>query len=352
MTGIRYVPILKGKAGEMDALRDCGLATRRTMFPLVEAVPPDDTSDLTAAEKALSTLTTRLAPRFSDPIQFDVGLFDLTVPVDGTRSAVGVLMDLARSESIVAQPVVRIGDPPIAIADVAEACKLDRRGITIRLLGDELDEEPADLDDAFDDLLASVGVSRSEADLLIDLGAVEGDVAVRGGARMVISLMRDLPSIHDWRTVTVASGAFPVDLSQFSANVIGERPRYDAQLFDAVTRKTTPRQPDYGDYAIAHPLLTTGAPFSPPPQLRYTVSDRWLVLKGRRNDPLGNSQFQRICTIIAAHPEFAGAPCGLADARIAAGSPDGVGNGTTWRAVGTNHHLDYVVRRLTTLGEP
>jgi hypothetical protein len=32
-------------------------------------------------------------------------------------------------------------------------------------------------------------------------------------------------------------------------------------------------------------------PFSPPPQLRYSVADRWLTLEARRNDLRGNDQF-------------------------------------------------------------
>lgn len=76
---------------------------------------------------------------------------------------------------------------------------------------------------------------------MLDVGSVDGDVAVRGDARMITSLIPDLPSIGDWRSLTITSGAFPVDLSQFTANVVGERPRYDAQLFDRVP----PHLPDH-----------------------------------------------------------------------------------------------------------
>ncbi len=352
MTTPRYVPILKGRQGELDALRQVQLRTRRAMVPLLEVVPRDESEEPAAVVQACQRTVGKLAERYRHPIMLDGGHFDLDQDLGEGVGVVGLLAERARTASLVAQPVLRLDDPDRARHEAAAAHAVDGRGLTVRLIGEDLDEDPDDLDDALQDLLQDTRTQRKEVDLLLDLGPVEGDVAVRGGARLVLSLLRDLPDVADWRTVTVAAGAFPVDLSQFQANVIGARPRYDAQLFDQVRRRRLPRQPDYGDYAIAHPSLTLGQAFPPPPQLRYTVAEHWLVLKGRRTDPRGHAQFQRICQIIAAHPEFAGTPVGAADQRIAAGSPEGRGNGTTWRMVGTTHHLDYVTLRLTTLGEP
>lgn len=348
----RYVPILKGRAGELDALRDVQMQTRQVMFPLVEFAPKDESDDPAGVRKVCETTIDTLRGRHPDPLQLDGGLFDLDAEVDAGLGVVGLLANMARAQMLTAQPVLRVADPDRAVIEAAGAHDVDRRGLTIRLGGEDLDEDPEALDAMLQDLLNRTQTGRRDVDLLLDLGPVDGDVAVRGGARLVTSLIRDLPDIGQWRSLTVASGAFPVDLSQFTAWVVGERPRYDAQLFDRVTSKRLPRQPDYGDYAVAHPALTLGVAFSPPPQLRYTAAGHWLVLRGRKNDPTGNAQFQRICTIIAGRPEFAGTPVGRADARIAAGSPEGVGNGTTWRAIGTTHHLDYVALRLTMLGEP
>lgn len=352
MTAPHYVPILKGRQGELDALREVSSNTRRAMTPLLEVVPKDENEDSATVYKVCQQTVEKLAARYTDPIMLDGGHFDLDAVVDGDRGVVAVLADAARTARVVAQPVLRVGDPSRAVREARGAHAVDGRGLTVRLGGEELDEEPEDLDHLFDTLLTQAGVDRSDTDLILDVGPVDADVAVRGGARMVTSFIRDLPSIGAWRSLTVASGAFPVDLSQFTADVIGERPRFDAQLFDRVRTRKLPRQPDFGDYAVAHPALTVGNMFSPPPQLRYTASEHWLVLKGRRTDPRGNAQFHRICEVVAHHPEFAGTPTGSADRRIAHGSPEGPGNGTTWRMISTTHHLDYVTLRLTNLGEP
>jgi hypothetical protein len=176
---------------------------------------------------------------------------------------------------------------------------------------------------------------------------------VRAFARILRLFVRNLEEMGPWRSLVVASGAFPVDLSAYAPGVIGERSRLDADLWaQLVARGRFDHTIDFADYAIAHPLLGAGAPFIAAPQLRYTTADKWLILKGRRNDPAGNEQFYTICQTIADRDEFAGAALGAADARIANPRAHGPGNATTWRQVGTAHHLDFVALRLATFGEP
>lgn len=356
MTGVapRYVPLLKGKQGEVDALADTSIGTQTNIVPLIEIVPGSGPGDEPAEVLAdCRKLVDRLKKKWAGQVMLDGGLLDQDLPLgsDG-RGVVFLLAELARLAGLTAQPVLRLGDPHLASTDAAAVCAMDRNGLTIRLTNEELDEEPEVLDIALESAVAKVRLTYGEVDLIIDLGEVQGDLAVVASARIVLPLLRALTSIDHWRSVTVAAGAFPVDLSTFTAWVVGERARDDAKLFDRVTSLWTGRQLDYGDYAVAHPVLGQGAPFAPPPQLRYTASSSWVVLKGRRTDPRANAQFYDICDVVAVHPEFAGVNLGASDARIANSRADGPGNGTTWRRIGTAHHLDYVALRLTTLGEP
>lgn len=353
MTHRPYVPILKGKAGELAALKDAQPTTWDVISPLVEVVPPSDELDAATLEKACKKLVGKVSAAYQGvPVMLDAGLLDLGVPLADGRSAVGMLVDEAREKQVVALPVLRLDDPPLAIRDASAAHTRDGAGVVVRLLSDDLDEDPEDVEKQLDVILDGMGLAPESVDLLLDLGAVEGDIAVRGGARMAVSFLRELDSVDRWRTITVASGAFPIDLSQFSAWKLGEHARFDAQVFDRVMRRPPREDIRYADYAITHPLLSSGPQFAPPPQLRYATAEHWLVLKGSKRDPRSNAQFQEICLEIAAHPDFAGAALGKADQRIAAGSPEGPGNGATWRAVGTTHHLDLVAARFTNLGEP
>ena len=174
-----------------------------------------------------------------------------------------------------------------------------------------MDEDSEDIDDALADLLKTLSASRPDIDLVLDLGVVDGDLSVRAGSRLIADALRGLAGIDEWRNIVVTAGAFPTDLSACTPWTLGEPPRYDAMMYDHLRqRRRLPRVPIFGDYAVANPVLVTGLPHRAPPQLRYTVADRWLVLKGRVNDPRGHEQFYDVCDIVARHPDFAGVPLG------------------------------------------
>jgi hypothetical protein len=345
-----YVPVLKGRQGELAALGEVQPTTRRHVLPLVEIVPgPIDDPD--GIRVVINKTCMKLRAWRENRLLLDAGLLPTDIEV-GDGGPLRLAATTAIRSGIHATPVVRLGDEPLAHADAAFVHREHGSGVAVRLNTEDMDEDPEDVDQGLADVLWRLGISRSDADLVLDVGAVGRDL-VRAQSRLVTDLLRDL-KVDEWRQIIVTAGAFPVDLSVVAPWVLGEPRRYDAVLWDQLQgRRRIIRKPTYGDYAIAHPTLASGPPFPPAPQLRYTVSTCWLVLKGERRDPRGHEQFYEVCEKIAQHDEFAGEALGWADKRIAnarvVGKP---GNATTWRQIGTTHHLDYVVRRLTTLGEP
>ena len=130
------------------------------------------------------------------------------------------------------------------------------RGIAIRLGTVDLDEDSEDIEDALTELLNTLHVERQDVDLILDLGAVNGDLSVRAGARLVADALRGLSAMDEWRNVIITGGAFPSDLSAFEPWTLGEAPRYDATLYDYLRqRRRLPRIPTFGDYAVTHPVL-------------------------------------------------------------------------------------------------
>lgn len=74
----------------------------------------------------------------------------------------------------------------------------------------------------------------------------------------------------------------------------------------------------------------------------------WLVIKGRNVRQYGFEQYFELCGALVNRNEYSGAGFSWADDYIAkcAGRESGPGNATTWRKVGTNHHLTLVARQL------
>jgi hypothetical protein len=189
-------------------------------------------------------------------------------------------------------------------------------------------------------------------DLLVDLAEIDSVRDVRILLAPVRSALRSLVDAGEWNTVAVISGAFPADLRDFAPWTLGEVPREDAALWTRLAEHFDGLS--FGDYTVSHPALSLGVPFTPPPQLRYAVAGRWLILKGSRRDPQGHQQFHAICAEISHHDDYSGSLLGPADRSIIERGQGmhGPGNASTWRMIGTAHHLDLVAARLTTQGEP
>ena len=357
---VRYIPLLKGKLGELNALQEIGPLERQLMLPLIEIVPPGlDDSDASEIERELTKFLDRLASRWpvGQPIILDAGYFP-DVPLAGGQMPM----------EFVAERAIRRGLSPIAVARPSDSSEVRRavantiihgaNQVCVRIAGEDLDDEIAPFGEVLPSLLAELEVGVMDAHLVLDFGAIaEGTSAL--AARTARYVMAELPDLDGWASVTVAAGAFPPELGAFPAEQWGEIPRVDHTFWGLAadrSRQRGLRVPSFGDYGIAHPSMPQGAGFAPAPQLRYTADEHWLVLRGRKGLRRGHAQFYDICArLVAERAEWAGPELSWGDNRIleaARSAPDGAdlrvptGNATTWRTIGTSHHLALIVNRL------
>ena len=166
-----------------------------------------------------------------------------------------------------------------------------------------------------------------------------------------------MPLGDRWRRVILAAASFPIDLSEVDAATSTTIPRREWQLWRALQRRRTglPQQGIiYSDYAIAHPLPRELDPrfMMMSASIRYTTDEDWLVVKGRNVRQYGFEQYFDLCRTLVELPEFYGPTFSWGDEYIArcAAREVGPGNATTWRKVGTNHHITVVVRAIANLG--
>lgn len=198
-----------------------------------------------------------------------------------------------------------------------------------------------------------MGQPQPNIDLLIDAGHVaEYDPASFAGYIGHV-LSGNLQGTH-WRSVTLATSAAPKDFGQLSTGT--------TEVFrnDWLTWRQLPQQSaapvDFGDFGISHRDLTeppglamAGATVS----VRYTIDDRWVMVKGRRiTGPNGvpmSDQYRAHAQTLVGRPDFGGLSACWGDQRIATiATNPGVSPGgrAQWVEINANRHFSFILSRL------
>lgn len=353
-----YVPILKGREGEYSALRELTSTVKDGFTPLLEipSIPYDFAND--APAKTVDDHLEKVAQKIEScwgagrPLFIDLDLIPPPeVMADGSQP-LKYVFDTARALSLHSIPVTGINRTTDYQSAVREAYDTDHFGICIRLESDDLNDP--DLETRLDDLLASLGIVAHDADMVVDFGAITESSS---GTLLIAanSIIASVPKVHDWRTFTLAASAFPQDLSHLNPRTITALPRTEWTIWQnlAARRSRLIRLPTFSDYAIAHPVATEVDPrlMKMSAQLRYTSDNHWMVYKARNVRDYGFGQFNDICRALIGRPEYKGSGFCWGDNQISVcAAPGGpTGNATTWRRIGTNHHLTFVVDQIASL---
>jgi hypothetical protein len=340
-----YVPILKGKEGEYGALKELGAAARELTTPLVEIPPPDAGRPL---ENVLDRFGQRMASRWGtdDYLFFDL-LWDSQQRTTANQHPLRHVADDARNRGLRVIPVTGLArDGGYQAATQHAAARLGH-GAAIRLEPTDVQGDPQALAAALDQLLAAIQVAPDAVDLIIDLRAVAAAFP-SFLAQAVEQFINAMARRDEWRTLTLASSAFPDNLAgRPAASTI---PRHDWELWNAAVARQPRRLPAFGDYAIQSPPLAVYLPYmEPAASVRYATDTEWLILRGRSvRRGSGFSQFHSLSRTLIARPEYRGAAFSWGDAFIdaCAQRTSNPGSLTTWRKVGTSHHLELVARQV------
>ena len=340
-----YVPILKGKRAEFPAASH--LKNKANVTPLFESIPSKPPDDV--PKQASKSGWPATAPYFVDLLFFDDDGGASNAP---PLSAVVTCLNAAKAKGQRAIPVTGTGRSPAyqrAVKKFADA----ERGVAIRLIADDFEDE-GDLATALDSLAKFIGLTPSSIDLIVDLGSV-ADQNPAVIAQLHRANLSVIPTITAWRTLTVATGAFPVSLAPLTRDAWNRLVRIDWQAWLKLVSgtKKPDRLPAYGDYAIAHPGLPPEGQATILAQLRYTIQNEFMIWKGKNaiKTPNGFGQFLSICTDLVSRPEFRGATFSDGDQEIQGKATNGgsPGNAETWRNIGTNHHIETVLDQIANL---
>lgn len=353
-TDRHYVPILKGKEGEFKALGELYLADKAAITPLIEVVPvPWDYAEeqpSRSVEAHLEPLGRKLHTAWGDerPLFVDLGL--LGEDAAGGLHPLEFVLNATRATGVRVIPVTGLDrDAPTQTA-VRNAAAQDGEGVCIRLR--PIDVAQGNLGAQLPALLETLQVLPGDVDLILDYHAV----ALGHGPLLPVLMQAHiglLPNLSSWRTLTVAATAFPQDLTDFGPASTSTIERVEWEVWSNLRGLPLHRIPAFGDYAISHPEMNEMDPrmLRMSAAIRYTIPGEWLVLKGRNVRDHGFAQFHTLSSTLVNRVEYAGQNFSWGDDYIwkCAHHQCGPGNATTWRQVGTNHHMTCVTTQIANL---
>lgn len=349
----KYVPILKDKPAELRAWRQASPAVVAGSRPVFEVLARN------GLDSTLRRFVNEVAKDWPQGavLTMDTGYLAQAQAVAG--SADNAVLWTARAllgRGVATKPVMRLGDDPVVLVEVAAAAALHGEGACLRLGSPDSDPTADEADRQWPVVCQTTGLRSPNVDLLIDLWEVRTPRDVARAAAVAHRVLQWAHLNGPWRSVTVASGAFPSSISNLALGGATPVHRHDADLFDRIIVGNPPIAPDFGDYAIWHPAVSAPVPRGPLPNLRYTNQREWQVYREGKGTLPGNSSFHVLCgkVVSSSYWPVPGANYSAGDAEIArcARWSGGAGTASQWLQWGASHHLEHVVDRLATLGAP
>lgn len=356
-----YVPCLRWKLGEYQAVLRLKAATKTRITPLIE-VPEigwdfETGSEMKSVDEHLAPFAKRVEKKWgSRPCFVDLKLLAPNVLMKSGTHPVQFVFEKLRIRGCRAIPVCGPERDQEYQRAVQNAVAETGLGFCLRL--GLQDAAMGNAGQTLEQLLHTMKVRKSDTHFILDLNAPENFVPIDGFAKLVQSVLERLPRADAWRTFTIMGTAFPSTMGKIKrgAQLID---RYEWLLYVKMRdhfSRAGQRLPTFGDYGIAHPevLFLDMRMVKPAASIRYTVDDAWYILKGqsvRARDRDGFAQYRDLCGMVTASGHFMGRNFSWGDAYVedCAGGVGSTGNLTSWRCVGTNHHIEKVVRDIASL---
>jgi hypothetical protein len=352
-----YVPILRWKRGERFALMELNAETRRFVTPLIEVTPKMFEAPKKGKNQGVVPDPAKVLFETSKQVLKSWGYEEFFVDfwhMDGRqvgkingKHALEYFTSEARAvhlKTIAVTSLARSADYQSAVRQVVET---GGGGVCVRVSPEDLTDSK--VANKLAALLKDLKADVKKADLLLDCQALEAGAAAMG------ELLHAIPFSPDWRTVTLASGAFPKDLQDKQPGIHRIARADWLEWRRLVERDDITRKPSFSDYTIQFGRYEEPpSNCNPSASIRYTLPDAWLVLRGEgimnKKGP-GRAQWPAQAVLLCDSEDFYGSQFSAGDDYIykVRNGTEGHGSPETWIRAGINHHLTVVARQVASL---
>ncbi|KIL45743.1 beta family protein [Jeotgalibacillus soli] len=354
-----YVPILKWKRGERSALENVSSDLKNNMTPLIEIQPvPFDhpSGDFSKSlDEHLSNIGEQVQTSWnqSSPVFVDLNtLYNNEDFTDDSLSTgnhfVEFVVSEIESKGIPAIPVTgifRYVEFHQAVKDVNNSYQ---HGVCIRLVESDLVDISV-LRVNIDNLINFLEIEKESVDIILDYKQILSQTEQSHLNNLILTIAQ-LPYLQEWRSLILASTAYPSNLRQIPTNSNGTLPRTEWTVYQSLRNTGLARIPSFSDYNISHPDFVNLDPriINMAAGIKYTTANEYLIFRGIGVKNNGFGQMVHLCQQVLNHPSYYGRTFSAGDEYIynCANSVNSPGNAERWVNVGVNHHLTLVAYDL------
>lgn len=336
----RYVSVLKQKAGERDAVAKLANLVWDEWNPLFELLSDDELDDDTIKQKSIHAVKNSCKAGALVFLDFD----DIA---ELPAALLTEILATLEQEGIMPVPVATLSSPPHLLTVFRNYIATRGNRIGVRIYFNEIDNN---IIASVTQLINSLALDVQVSHLFFDLDHINEDYLAALTVAVPITASQ-IPHLSQWDTVTVVGTGFPKVLEVPGAsNAVLPRTEWELWLSAKGQLSPSVKRMDFGDYAISHPELVDFDPIRMQisAKIIYTTDDAWFVYKGRSVRKLGFQQTHAMCAHLIQRPEFKGLNFSDGDKYIVdcANQTASCGNSTTWKRVGTNHHITLVAHQV------
>lgn len=350
-----YMPIVKSKQGEFDALSLLNPDVKGLVMPLVEIAKLEfdnaENAKPKTIEKHLENICKRISTKWGRSNAFiDTQLVNDTLP-DGKNCIEYMYERFAQGAGIPSLVVQFLTPENIisAIKGTMEKYNLPEAAIRMTIA----DIVSPDLLEKTQILLQKIGKEPASCHLILDLNGADFSNTA-DFSDTLLDHFRDFPFFQAWKSVTVCGGSFPkTNLLKQGVNDVprGEWALYN-QLVEKLGNQDFVRHINYGDYGIVAPGHFEYDPLKMDrsANIRYTHNNNWYVIKGKSLKIEGHAQYFDLAkNIVTESGCFLGENFSAGDLHLkkCSDAQTTSGNPTVWNKIGFNHHFTKVLKDLS-----
>jgi hypothetical protein len=346
-----YVPVLRGKMGELKGLQTLNADIKGMVYPLLRIPDPDldyDKSPTTwksSHEDHFLKLTKYIRKYINDDMTFFLD-FEIDPDIKIKQKHYSEFMFAQLNDGHTNYiPVFSLDrkDEIGYLDSIKKYATPKKRGLCIRIPKDYAESITLHLDDILN-ILFELDVEKNIS-VIIDLEKIQD---INEAKKNIENTISSLEGKLSYDNLIISSACMPENMGTFPTNEISTQKRTDWKLWQSLAKKYSLV---YSDYGVLNPSLRSVNPkiMTRAGRIRYTNETEIVIFKGESFKVTPERvQNPKLAKKVLRHACYKGESYSIGNKYIfeCAKGISGPGNATTWIAAEIDHHITIVMEQI------